>query len=270
MPLFRTKSLLCAAILLVMIIASAFRPVNSDKGKMRLRGISTAASKTVISYNEDKSIAQLLTIYQTAEGGYSTTRIPVYKDGRLIRIFMTDEESSQAPALFSSFEYSGEGSIRRIIYYLDGAVHGYDSLAYDNNGQISARYFFNDTQDGLAFENNSCQFYTWNNKGNIVTIENMGRVNRKLPFTLSSTTTYMYDDHPNAQHSISSLCYLTDIAAENMSANNIVTETITPAVSNNSIVKRYSYTYNAERYPTRIITRYAVNNEIVVTELEWD
>ncbi|MCF6406306.1 hypothetical protein L3C95_25650 [Chitinophaga filiformis] len=270
MPLFRTKSPLCVAMLLVIITASAFRPGNSDKGKMRLRGISTAASKTMISYNADKSIAELLTISRTAEGAYATTRIPVYKDGRLISIFVTDEESSHAPALFSSFEYSTEGRIRRIIYYLDGAVHGYDSLAYNANAQISARYFFNDTQDGTAFENNSCQFYTWNNKGNIITIENMGRVNRRLPFTLSSTTTYTYDDHPNAQHSIPSLCYLTDIAAENMSANNIVTETITSAAGNNSIVNHYSYAYNAERYPAKIIIRCAVNNELVVTELEWD
>lgn len=270
MPLFRTESRLCAALLLVSIIASAFRPVNSDKGKMRLRGISTAASKTVITYNADKSIAALLTIDQTTEGGYTATRIPVYKDGRLIRVFVTDEESSQAPVLFSSFEYSDKGRIRRIIYYLEGAVHGYDSLAYNANGQISARYFFNDTQDGIAFENNNCQLYTWNNKGNIITIENMGRVNRKLPFMLSSTTTYTYDDHPNAQHSIPSLCYLTDIAAENMSANNIITETITPATGDNSIVKHYSYEYNADRYPAKITARYAVDDEMMVTDLEWD
>lgn len=270
MPLFRTKSLLCAAILLVMIVASAFRPVNSDKGKMRLRGISSATNKTVISYNADKTIAELLTIHQTAEGSYSTTRIPVYKDGRLIKIFVTDEESSQAPVLFSSFEYSAKGKIRRIIYYLDGAVHGYDSLAYNNNGLTVARYFFNDTQDGIAFENNSCQLFKWDNRGNIMRIENMGRVNRKLPFTLSSTTTYTYDDHHNAQQGIPSLCYLTDITAESISANNIVTETITTAVSNNSIVKHYSYVYNAERYPSRITARYAVNDEIVVTDLEWN
>jgi len=270
MSIFSTKSLLCAALLLAVIVTSAFHPVYSDKGKMRLRGISSATNKTVITYHADKTIAELLTIYQTAEGGYSTTRIPVYKDGRLIKMFVTDQESSQAPVLFSSFEYSAKGKIRRIIYYLDGAVHGYDSLAYNNNGLIVARYFFNDTQDGSAFRNNSCQLFRWDNKGNIIRIENMGRVNRKLPFTLSSTTTYTYDDHPNAQQGIPSLCYLTDITAENMSANNIVTETITSAVSNNSIVKHYSYDYNAERYPSRITARYAVNNEIVVTDLEWD
>jgi hypothetical protein len=270
MPIFSTKSRLCTALLLVMIVASAFHPVYSDKGKMRLRGISSASNKTVITYNADKTVAELLTIYQTADGSYSTTRIPVYKDGRLIKIFVTDEESSQAPVLFSSFEYSSKGKIRRIIYYLDGAVHGYDSLAYNKNGLIVARYFYNDTQDGTAFENNSCQLFRWDNKGNIVRIENMGRVNRKLPFRLSSLTTYTYDDHPNAQQSIPSLWYLTDITAENMSANNIVTETITSAVSNNSIVKHFSYAYNAARYPSRITARYAVNDEVVVTDLEWD
>lgn len=270
MPLFSTKGRLYAAILMTAIIASAFRPVNSDKGKMRLRGITTGNHRTVFSYNGDRSIAELLTIRKTEEGSYTTTRVPVYKHGRLVKIFVTDDDASHAPTLFAAFEYSGKGNVRRILYYLDGFVHGYDSLTYNTNGQIIARYFFNDTQDGTSFENNSCQLYTWDNKGNIVTIENMGRVNRRLPFTLSSTTTYTYDDHPNAQQSIPSLCYLVDIAAVNLSVNNILTETVTSAVSNNSVVNHYSYAYNEQQYPERITTRYAVGNEMVVTELEWD
>lgn len=270
MPLFSIKGRVCAALILTAIIASAFRPGYSNKGKMRLRGINTATNKIMISYNEDKSIAELLTIYKTENGSYSTTRIPVYRNGRLVKIFVTDDEASNAPALFSSFEYSAKGNIRRIVYYLDGLVHGYDSLAYNNKGQIVARYFFNDTQDGSSFENNSCQLYTWDNKGNIVVIENMGRVNRKLPFILSSTTTYTYDDHPNAHCGISSLCYVMDITAANLSANNVVTETITGAEGSNGIVNHYSYAYNEEQYPARITTKYATGDETVVTELEWD
>jgi hypothetical protein len=270
MPLFSTKGRFCAAILMTAIIASAFRPIDGDKGKMRLHGITTVNNRTVFSYNGDRSIAELLTIYKTEEGSYTTTRIPVYKNGRLVKTFVTDDDASHAPTLFAAFEYSAKGNIRRILYYLDGFVHGYDSLTYNTNGQITARYFFNGTQDGIAFENNSCQLYTWDAKGNVVTIENMGRVNRRLPFTLSSTTTYTYDNHPNAQQSIPSLCYLVDIAAVNLSANNILTETIIPAVSNKSFVNHYSYTYNERQYPERITTRYAANDEIVVTDLEWD
>jgi hypothetical protein len=270
MPLFSTKGRLCAVILMTAVIVSAFRPLNSDRGKMRLRGIATANNRTVFSYNGDKSIAELLTIRKTEEGSYTTTRIPVYKNGRLAKTFVTDDDASHAPTLFAAFEYSGKGKVRRILYYLEGFVHGYDSLIYNTNGQIIARYFFNGTQDGTAFENNSCQLYTWDNKGNIVMMENMGRVNRRLPFTLSSTTTYTYDDHPNAQQSVPSLCYLVDIAAVNLSANNILTETITSAASNNSIVNHYSYAYNEQQYPERITARYAVSEETVVTELEWD
>lgn len=270
MPLFSTKGRFCAAILMTAVVVSAFRPIDSDKGKMRLLGITTANNRTVFSYNGDKSIAELLTIHKTEEGSYTTTRIPVYKNGRLVKTFVTDDDASHAPTLFAAFEYSGKGNIRRILYYLDGFVHGYDSLTYNTNGQITARYFFNSTQDGTSFENNSCQLYTWDRKGNIVTIENMGRVNRRLPFTLSSTMNYTYDDHPNAQQSIPSLCYLADIAAVNLSANNILTETIRSAVSNTSIVNHYSYAYNEQQYPERITTRYAANDEIVVTDLEWN
>lgn len=268
MPINFTKGCIVAALLLTGISVSAFR-TSDDKGKMRLRGITTATDRTVISYNDDKSVAELLTTYKTDEGSYTTTRIPVYKNGRLVKTYVTDDESSHAPTLFAAYEYSPKGNIRRIVYYLSGDVHGYDSLAYNDAGRISARYSFGDSPDGTAFENNSCQYYTWDNKGNIVTIENMGRVNKKLPFTLSSTTTYTYDNHPNAQQSIPSLAYLVDIAAVNLSANNIVTETITPATGGNSIINHYAYAYNDAAYPTQITTRYAAGDETVVTELEW-
>lgn len=97
----------------------------------------------------------------------------------------------------------------------------------------------------------------------------MGRVNKKLPFTKASTTTHTYDDHPNAQHSIPALPYLVDIAAVNLSANNIITETITPVTGNNRIVNQYKYAYNEEAYPKQITTTYAEGGETVVTELEW-
>lgn len=270
MPSLRSKRQLYVVLTLVLIAASSFRPVLSEKGKMRLRGISTDTRKTLISYNTDKSIAQLLTICKTTDGGYTTTRIPVYRNGKLMKVFVADDESSHAPSLFSSFEYSEKGHVRRVLYYLDGEVHGYDSLAYNAKGEIIARYFFNEAEDGASFENKTCQLYNWDQKGNIIMIENMGRVNKKLPFTLSSTTEYTYDDHPNAQRNLRSICFLTDIAAANLSANNIVTETIRPATGGNSIVNHYSYAYNAERYPTRITTHYAINNEMTVTELEWD
>jgi len=268
MPFNFTKGRICTVLLLAGIAFSAFRSDHTDKG-MRLKGISTATNRTIISYNADQTVAEMLTTYKTEEGSYTTTRIPVYKNGRLIKTYVTDDESSHAPTLFSSFEYADKGYIRRIIYYLDGMVHGYDSLVYNSGGQIIARYFFNDTQDGLSFENNSCQFYTWDNKQNITMIENMGRVNKKLPFTLSSATTYTYDNHPNAQHTIPALAYLVDMAAVNLSANNIITETITPAASGNSIVNHYTYAYNEAAYPTQITTRFASGDATVVTELEW-
>jgi hypothetical protein len=85
MPLFSTKEPICVVFLLMAFIAVAFHPLNSDKGKLQLRGISTATNKTVISYNGDSSIAEMLTIYKTAEGSYTMTRIPVYKNGRLVK-----------------------------------------------------------------------------------------------------------------------------------------------------------------------------------------
>lgn len=247
-------------------LISAFR---MDEGTMRLIGVKTSTDRTVISYHENKSVSSLLTMHNSSDGVYTTTRIPVYENGRLVKMFITDEESTSEPRLFSSFDYSDKQEIIRISYYLNKNVHAYDSLVYNSEGRVVERYYFDRTRKNAPFTNNSCQHYNWDRNGNIVSVDNMGKPDPKLPFTHSSTTLYQYDGHPNIQRSIPLLAYLVDVAAINLSANNIVSETIQPANGGRAIVNRYKYAYKNKKYPSRVTAIFSGNEGSVITELEW-
>ncbi|MVT42305.1 hypothetical protein GO495_17065 [Chitinophaga oryziterrae] len=259
------KGTLGATFLMAAAMLSGFRTVN---GKMHLHGITTATDKTVITYNADKSIAKLVSTHKTSDESYVVARIPVYENGRLVKTLFTDGDESDAPVLFSTFTYSSKGLVEKINYYEDNVVNAYDSLVYNNTGKITARYFFSKQEGKNGFESHNCQLYTWNAQGNISSMENMGRLNDKAEFVLSSGISYKYDSKPNAQQSIPVLSYIIDVTPANLSANNIISETIT-AVAGNAIVNNYAYTYNASQYPVKVTATYDGGKETVATELEW-
>lgn len=264
MNAFTNKGTLAAAFLMAAATLSAFRPGHT--GKIHLQGISTSTDKTVITYNADKSIARLVSTHKTGNESYVVARVPVYEKGQLVKTMFIDSDA--APAVFSSFTYSAKGQVEKISYFQGDAVNAYDSLVYNTNGKITARYFFNKEEGQTAFENHNCQLYTWDAKGNISGMESMGRLNAAAEFVLSSSTTYTYDNKPNAQQSIPALSYIIDIAPANLSANNILSETITPATGN-AIVNSYEYAYNASQYPVRVTAKYAGAKDAVATELQW-
>jgi hypothetical protein len=258
------KGTLGAAFITAAAMLSSFSTIN---GKMRLHGITTATDKTVITYNADKSIAKLVSTHKTGDDSYVAARIPVYENGQLVKTLFTDDEQSGTPVLFSSFTYSAKGQVEKISYYQENAVNAYDSLVYSNTGKIIARYFF--SKEASGFESHNCQLYTWDAKGNISSLENMGRLNDKAAFVLSSAISYTYDSKPNAQQSIPELSYIIDVAPVNLSANNIVSETITTATGSSAGVNNYTYAYNASQYPVKVTATYAGSNETVATVLEW-
>lgn len=253
------KGALGATVLMVAAMLSAFR---GDTGKMRLHGIATSTDKTIISYNADKSIAKLVSTHKTDDDTYILTRIPVYENGKLVKTMLTDSDA--APSLFSDFGWNTKGQVEKIRYYENGTVNAYDSLVYNAAGKITARYFFN--KEANTFTSHNCQLYTWDAKGNITRMESMGRADNNAAFALSSTTSYKYDNKLNAHQSTPSLSYIVDVAPVNLSANNIVAETIT--TDNGSTTNIYAYAYNAMQYPVKVTATYG-GKEKIATVLEW-
>lgn len=259
------KGAVCAAVVIAAAALSAFRAPDGGGDKIRLRGITTPADKTVITYNSDKSIAKLVTTHGNDADKYTTVRIPVYNNGRLIQTLFSDEEAG-TPMLFSSLEYDGNGRVVKIKYYSEDQVSSYDSLAYNAAGNIDARYFFN--KENAGFQNHNCQLYTWDNKGNVIQVTSMGRSDNQLPFTQGSVASYRYDEKQNANKNTPELLYITDITAANLSASNVVAEEITGAGS--VVTNRFEYAYNAQQYPVHVTAKYAATQETVSTELEWE
>lgn len=268
MSLSLHRGALSATVLLAAFAISAFKSATNSHDGGLLHVISSPTDKTVISYNENKSIAKLVTTHAMGDDQYTDVRIPVYASGKLVKTMSTSDETTQAPTLFSAFGYDAKGRIDRISYYEENQVAGYDSLVYDNKGQLAARYFFVIPAGKKAFENHYCQLYTWDAKGNIIQQENMGRRSDNVAFTLSSTVAYKYDDKKNSQRSVADFGYITDLNAVNLSANNIISEVITPADGANATAKSYAYAYNSNKYPERVTTKN--NNEEVITELTWE
>lgn len=268
MSLSLHKVALSATVLSAALAMSAFKPATSDNNGVLLHAISSPTDKIVISYNPDKSIAKMVTTHAMGDDQYTDVRIPVYQSGKLVKTMSTADEKEQAPTLFSAFAYDSKGRIDKISYYEERQVSGYDSLVYDNKGQLAARYFFVMQAGKATFENHYCQLYTWDQKGNIIRQENMGRMSDKAAFVLSSTVDYKYDDKLNSQRSVPGFGYITDLNAVNLSANNIVSEVITPANGANATAKSYVYNYNSKQYPEKVTAKN--NNEEVITELTWE
>jgi hypothetical protein len=260
------KVTLSVAVLVAATALSAFRVQGNNDGKGRLRGIISPTEKTMITYDADKHISRLVTIHGEDASKYTTVRIPVYKDGKLMQTMFADNESAAEPMLFSTLDYNKANQVIRIKYYTDNQVSGYDSLAYNATGNISARYFFNKGAHG--FENHNAQLYTWDIKGNVAKITNMGRPPGALFFTQSSVATYRYDAGMNANKNIPDLIYLTDITAANISATNVVAEEISTD-GKVTQANSFEYAYNAQQYPYHILAKYA-SKETVSTDLEWE
>ncbi|SFW76830.1 hypothetical protein [Chitinophaga sancti] len=268
MSLSLNRVALSATVLSAALAITAFRPAISDNDGGLLHSISSPTDRTVISYNQDKSIAKLVTTHAMGDDQYTDVRIPVYQGGKLVKTMSTADEKEQAPTLFSSFDYDSKGRINRISYYEEHLVSGYDSLVYDNKGQLAARYFFVIPAGKQTFENHYCQLYSWDQKGNVIQQQNMGRVPGNAVFVLSATVDYKYDDKLNSQLSVPGFGYITDLNAVNLSKNNIVTEVITPANGANATAKTYVYNYNSRQYPEKVTAKN--NNEEVITELTWE
>jgi hypothetical protein len=261
-----------AAILAVTILAS-FRNKDADSDDRRplplLEGINSQASTMLISYNLRNMVGRLTRIQRASEDTYTDVRIPVYKNGRLVSTLVSGHANGEDSEIFSSFEYTvNYPMIEKIRYYTQGRVQGYDSLAYNAEGRILARYFFSRKTDN-TFESHNYQHYTWNSEGNIIRLDNYGYNCERNIFELGSSITYTYDRNPNPQKQVTGLCYITDIMPAFLSANNILTEEINYAGAAGRHLNTYSYEYNAAQYPVSITAHYGLDGLSEITRMSY-
>jgi hypothetical protein len=260
-----------AAMIAGIAALTAFRTKESDNigPSPLLEGVNSNASSMQISYNKKNMIGRLTRIQQTADENYVDVRIPVYENGLLVSTLVSAHESGEDSEIFSSFQYAvNYRFIEKIRYYSGGQVQGYDSLVYNGDGRITARYFFSRKADG-SFESHNYQRYTWNDAGNVTRLETYGRSGGGSNFALNAAIAYTYDNRPNPQRQVEGLCYITDIMPAFLSANNILSEEITALNSGSKQRNTFRYEYNAAQYPAAVTAVYGVDGASETTQMKY-
>ena len=210
----------------------------------------------------------MLQFRKTENAAYTDVIFPVYENGRLVRTLFADDENATTGDTFTSYDYSADGKqIERIKYYRNGDVFTYDSLTYNTNGNLATRYHFSKQPSSGKWENTGYNQFTWDQNGNVERVDNYGKQPGYSKFVCTSSLTYTYDKALNPQHEQPTLAFVLEANAANLSAHNVLSETISAVNSSRDITNTYTYAYNAARYPVRATFNSGMDNSTV--KLEW-
>lgn len=257
-----------AVLISALALFSAFRSDKDSPGGTYLHKISSPGGHTLMEYNTDKSVKKIIQVHKTENATYSDVQLPVYENGRLVKTLATDDENAQTGELNATFEYSANtNQVSRISYYRNKAVYTYDSLVYNTAGKVSARYQFSKNPVNGNWENTGYQQYTWDQEGNVTQMDNYGKQPGYSKFIATSSISYTYDRKLNPQQLRPELAYMLDATAANLSAHNVLSESIRTIRSSRVITNTYTYAYNADKYPVRATFKDGMDDGTV--KLEW-
>ncbi|HVI49346.1 MAG TPA: hypothetical protein VM802_31060 [Chitinophaga sp.] len=256
-----------AMLLTSMAFLSAFRSTGNEGPQgTYLRKISSASGQTTMEYNADRTIKKIVQLRKTENAGYNDVLLPVYENGRLVKTLSADEEKP-AGDLNTVYAYAANGkAVQKISYYRNNEVYTQDSLVYNEAGKISARYQINKNPQKGAWEVSGYQLYTWNAEGDVAQMDNYGKQPGYSRFVALSSVSYTYDKKQNPQQLLPELAYILDMAAPNLSAHNVLTETISNPHASRTITNTYTYAYGGQ-FPVRATFNSGLDNETV--KLEW-
>ncbi|MCW3466869.1 hypothetical protein [Chitinophaga nivalis] len=265
---FIAQGAIFAALLSSVVTFSSFRPEGDNPHNTYLHKVSSPAGQMLLEYNADKTIKKIVQQHKTENASYSDVQLPVYENGRLVKSLLADDEQTTTGDLYLSFDYAGTGDkVAKISYYRDGAVYAYDSLVYNNDGKLATRYQFSKNAAKNTLENNGYQEYTWNEKGDVSQMDNYAKLPGNSKFMPVSSVSYTYDNRQNPQLQHPELASLLDATAPNLSAHNVLSESISTPHSSRVITNTYSYAYNAGKYPVR--GTFSSGMDQTVAKMEW-
>lgn len=246
----------------------SFRPDSGKTTGTYLHKISSNEGQTRLEYNADKTLKKMLQFRKTENASYTDVILPVYENGRLTRTLFADDENAATGDVFASFDYSASGQqIQLVKYYRNGDVFTYDSLAYNAGGNLETRYHFGKHPSSGKWENTGYEQFTWDQNGNVERVDNYGKQPGYSKFVCTSSLAYTYDKAQNPQHEQPGVAFVLEANAANLSAHNVLSETISSVNSSRSITNTYSYAYNAAKYPVRATFNSGMDNSTV--KLEW-
>lgn len=242
----------------------AMRRTNGEQ-QTYLHKVTSPAGQTLLEYNDDRSIRRIVQLHKTDNDTYSDVQLPVYENGRVVKCLSADDEKAVTGEPYLAFEYNSD-KVSRISYYRDNAVYSYDSLAYDASGKIAMRYQFGRNAARTAWENSGYQQYTWTPEGDVERMDTYGKQPGYSKFVYTSSVSYTYDRKQNPQQQQPELAILLEGGAGNLSAHNVLTESISSPNSSRIITNTYTYAYNG-KYPVR--ATYNSGMDAAIVKLEW-
>lgn len=259
----------CALFVTSMAFTTAFRADKDTPGGTYLHKVSSPAGNTTLEYNADKTLRKIIQVHQAEDGStWKDIQLPVYENGRLVKKLSTEDANAVTGDLDATYNYTpGSNQLQSISYYRNNAVYMTDSIVYNADGKVSARYNLMINPVKKQPEITGYQQYSWDKEGNVVRMEIYGKQPGYSGYRLTSTATYTYDRQQNPQQLCPDLAYLMDITPANLSAHNVLSETISTAHSSRSYTHTYTYAYNASRYPVRGTFRNGMDEGTV--KLEW-
>ncbi|WP_291906202.1 hypothetical protein [Chitinophaga sp. CB10] len=258
-----TRKATAALLLATFGLSSAFT-VPGEPQPTYLTSISSSGGRTTVEYNADKTISRLVLVHKGESGDYNEVIKPVYENGRLVKTMASDGES--ADEVNTTLEYNPQGQVTKISYYRNEAVYAYDSLAYNEAGQLTIRHLYTLQASKGTFDNSGYQEYTWDNAGDIVRQDNYGKQPGFSKFLRLSSISYRYDNKVNSRQQHPELRWVLELQPANLSAHNVVAETLTSARSSRAVTSTCTYTYAGGKFPLKATYTSDADREIVKME----
>ncbi|WP_160712689.1 hypothetical protein [Chitinophaga solisilvae] len=248
-------------------LTSSFRAHTGkdNPGGTYLHKISSPAGQTTVEYNADKTIRKIVQQRKTENAAYNDVQLPVYENGRLVKTLFADDAQAATGDLNAAFTYEGD-RISSISYYRNNAVYACDSLVYNDAGKLAVRRQFTQNAAGLLVSS-GYQQYTWDQEGNVTQMDNYGKQPGYSRFVVTSSISYTYDKRQNPQQLLPELAYILDPNPANMSAHNVLTESLSSPHSSRVITSTYTYAYNADKFPVR--ATFTSGLDAGTVKLEW-
>lgn len=245
---------------------TAFSAFNSGSSfETYLSKIISPNGKTLVEYNTDKTIRSILLVHGQNKDEYTVAQLPVYENGRIVKTLLANA-SGQDGELYRSFDYQADGKLLKVYAYRQNALVSVDSLAYNADGQLITRYFSNFNAQAAKVLPDGYQELSWDKEGNVVEARTFGKQPGYNKLVNTSTTAYRYDNKqtPSQQRN---LALILDAGVANLSAHNVLSETIASANSVNVITNTWSYAYNAGKFPVKATLNAGLDGSTV--KLEW-
>ncbi|UPK68237.1 hypothetical protein [Chitinophaga filiformis] len=242
------KYLLSAAVLAVLCTAcKKDAPVPTERFFLSMVDDNRSEIISVGGYNKLKMPGSF-SIFDENLAYYS---VPIYENGRLTQVFAA--ETRYENSLANAYRYNDAGKAFRVDFYSSGIMDRYDSLAYDNNGQLVTIYHRKITYGAdYPFGIYKKDVLVWDTSGNVTQLHTI-QIQNGAEGKDTLTTSYTYDKKVNFMGKPAALFMLNyERGITYLSANNMLTQ-VTAYPTGDSVKSVTNvYTYDNENYPVEV------------------